>query len=46
MIIIVQFINDYTISFDELFERELLYNFYFVKLLTLNNNDISIGVLF
>ena len=27
MIIIVQFNNDYAIAFDELFERELLYNF-------------------
>ena len=27
MIIIVQFNNDYAIAFDELFERQLLYNF-------------------
>ena len=31
MIIIVQFNNDYAISFDELFERELFYNFLLSK---------------
>ena len=31
MIIVVQFKNDYAISFDELFERELLYNFLLSK---------------
>ena len=31
MMIIVQFENSYAISFDELFERELLYNFYISK---------------
>ena len=31
MIIILQFNNDYAISFDELFERELLHNFLFSK---------------
>ena len=31
MIIVVQFKNDYAISFDELFERELSYNFLISK---------------
>ena len=35
---IVQFNNGYAISFDELFERELMYNSYLVNLQTLNNN--------